>query len=633
MAMPNDRIMQIQNDLRSDQIDKRDMAVQQLLILARQDETIRAWALPMFRAALASELHAYAANYAVDGIELIAGLDAARSYRLAMLIDPRVEMVRATLLSIHDPECVGAVVETLDKRGENEIRIAAIRQLGRLGTSVALPALLKYLDIPQLRPHVVEALGDLGDPAAISYLRPLLNDRTEAWPVDNHGPMLRVCDLAKEALERLNLPAGIPPAAAPPAAASAPASRPASGNGPIRLFDNAGRQVIITRDEWRRKVLPANLKKEWDNPDQLFGLIVAAINDGFRAEIVDAANHLYEIDSDRVRSAGVWAAILIEESRLDEAEHVVRDFLARHGENGPILTQLAKVYVGRSDKAKAEETLARSLQLDPNQEAAIALYESLLRERQGTELREVLEKIAAVSGSWRAQLELADEALVAGQLDRALAYYKESIAHAPRPVSTDLLIRISGALGNHGHPGELIALTEPLFAIHVHGIEVANNLIKAHLDLGQTDDARRLVSALYVHRRPDWKSTLDYWNAKIVKPGSGPPDRKKNAINSRWTRLAPYAPLIALGLQIPWSAAMLFVFMFTEDVSGRGGQFSPSPVREHILKTAVFIPTAIGLLLGIYVALFRFPLRRGQRAWLILGCLACAWALLSHIYA
>ncbi len=46
-------------------------------------------------------------------------------------------------------------------------------------------------------PHVVEALVDFGDAGVIPRLEMLLNDKTHDWPEDNHGPMLRVCDLAK----------------------------------------------------------------------------------------------------------------------------------------------------------------------------------------------------------------------------------------------------------------------------------------------------------------------------------------------------------------------------------------------------------------------------------------------------
>lgn len=315
---------------------------------------------------------------------------------------------------------------------------------------------------------------------ALPYLQPLLDDKTDPWPVDNHGPMLRVCDLAKEAIEQLRQPA---------AAAGAPSPSPAASEGLIHLYDESGQRVSITRDQWRSRVLPANLKKEWDNPDGLFPLIVAAIDNGFRAEIIDAARRLYQIDSDPARAAGLWSAVLIEEGRLDEAESAIRGFLEQHGDNAAILTHLGRLYARRNNPAEAEKILTRALQLDPNQHAAIALYESVVGQRGAAAVEAGLERIASSSGSWLAQVELARAALESGQLERALACYRDSISHAPRPVPTDLLARMSGALGNHGHLAELLALAEPLFTIDVHGVQVGNNLIKAHLQLGQTDAA------------------------------------------------------------------------------------------------------------------------------------------------
>ena len=53
-------------------------------------------------------------------------------------------------------------------------------------------------------------------------------------------------------------------------------------------------------------------------------------------------------------------------------------------------------------------------------------------------------------------------------------------------------MQISGDLGNAAHLPELLQLVEPHFVAEVHGLPVGNNLIKAHLDLGQLDAARGL---------------------------------------------------------------------------------------------------------------------------------------------
>ena len=64
-------------------------------------------------------------------------------------------------------------------------------------------------------------------------------------------------------------------------------------------------------------------------------------------------------------------------------------------------------------------------------------------------------------------------------------------------------------------------LTEPQFEPPVHGLQVGNNLIKAHFDLGQFDDARRILDKLYSLKRPDWKATLGYWDTELAKANIG----------------------------------------------------------------------------------------------------------------
>ena len=294
----------------------------------------------------------------------------------------------------------------------------------------------------------------------------------------------------------------------------------------IRVFDKYGREFFITKDEWRKNVLPGAIQAEWSNPDQLYGVILGALNDGFRTDVVDAARHLYKIDTVPVRGACVWGIVLMEEGRLDEAEKILRDFIARHGENGPVLTNLAKVYSKRKDDTQAEQILWHALEVDPNQDNGFGWYEAIHRERGGEEAGlAAMQRVAALPGSWRAQLWLARAALKSGDLEPALSLYRESLSRAPKPVPGDLLMQVSGDLGNTGHLPEILQLVEPHFDPATHGLQVGNNLIKAHIDLGQSDEAWRILDQLYALQRPDWKENLSYWDTELAKGrvGLSPP--------------------------------------------------------------------------------------------------------------
>jgi len=197
------RLARISNDLNSTNDLTCHKAVTELLLWCRQDRGIATAALPLFERAAALTKLPYVANLAVQGIELIQGRQAAQRYRQSFLRDSNPAMVRATVVNTSDPAEVPQLIDVLNRSADANVREAAVRLIGRLGTPAAFDALINALREPPLRPHAVEALSELGDVRAIPHLEPLQSDTTPAWPIDNHGPMLHVCDLAAEALKKL----------------------------------------------------------------------------------------------------------------------------------------------------------------------------------------------------------------------------------------------------------------------------------------------------------------------------------------------------------------------------------------------------------------------------------------------
>jgi predicted Zn-dependent protease len=213
------------------------------------------------------------------------------------------------------------------------------------------------------------------------------------------------------------------PATRLPANASPANTDPRTDPNLIRLFDEFGRELFITKEQWLTSVLPGTLKSNWNNPDQLYGIIVGSLNDGFFHEVLDAAEHLYLIDPVPARGACVYGIVLMKNNCLDQAERVLRSHSEKHGEDGSVLTNLAKVYSARDETQKAEDTLWRALEVDPNQDNGLVWYAAIHRERSGEEAElEALRHVAALPGSWRAQLWLARAALASHDLGKALTY-------------------------------------------------------------------------------------------------------------------------------------------------------------------------------------------------------------------
>lgn len=282
----------------------------------------------------------------------------------------------------------------------------------------------------------------------------------------------------------------------------------------IFVFDSYGREMSITNTG----SLPGAIKSSWNDPDQLYGLLLIALQDGFLVDILDAAVHLYRTDHVPSRGAAVYGVFLVKSGRLDEAERVFHSYLRAHGHAATILTNLAKVQLARNQVLESERTVWEALEIDPNTEIAFGRRRAIQRELGG-EFAETceLERIAALPGSWRAQMWLARAALSSHDFEKAFLLYRQGLNHAEWPVPVDLLMQMTGDLEDCGQLAELLKLAEPEFVPQRHGLLVGNNLIKAHLDLAQIDAASRILEQLCELHRPDWKEQLNLWDTAIAK--------------------------------------------------------------------------------------------------------------------
>jgi tetratricopeptide (TPR) repeat protein len=289
----------------------------------------------------------------------------------------------------------------------------------------------------------------------------------------------------------------------------------------IKLVDKTGGLVLISKEDYRTRSLPAAVSANRSDPEQLSAIIITSLRDGFFSDVLEAAEHLYQIDPERSRGTCVYGIALMKNSRLEDAERVFLSHVEQYGEDGAVLTNLAKIYSERNETEKANATLWHALEVDPNTENALGWYAALAHERAGKVGQlEAWRRVAAIPGSWRAQLWLARIALESRDPKAALAYYRQSLSRVGDNVPADFLGQMTGDLGKHGLLAELIELSEPSFVPAVHGLQAGNNLIKANLDLGRIDRARSILNQLRMMQRPDWTGSLSFWAAEIGKHSS-----------------------------------------------------------------------------------------------------------------
>lgn len=154
-------------------------------------------------------------------------------------------------------------------------------------------------------------------------------------------------------------------------------------------------------------------------------MLVGALHHGFAADIIPYAEHLWRADPIPSRGAAILGIVYMDVNRLDDAERVLSDFIAAHGE--VVLTNLAKVDSRRGDNARAESILWHALEVDPNQDNGLGWYAAIQRDRGGEpSASDAFRRIAALPRSWRAQLWLARDAVQGKDFPAAEPLYMEA---------------------------------------------------------------------------------------------------------------------------------------------------------------------------------------------------------------
>lgn len=276
----------------------------------------------------------------------------------------------------------------------------------------------------------------------------------------------------------------------------------------IVAYDAYGREMLIPRSEWREKVFLPSLEEKRDDAAELYQVIINGLNDGFAADLIPAAARLVEIDYLPERSHTIQGIVLMQNGELSAAENTLRAGMAKVGETGTLLTNLAKVFAERGEEERAEHTLWQAIQADPNQDNGLLWWLSIQQERGGDKAyKDGLERVATLSGSWRAQLWLARHYLENSDVDAARALYQDVLAGGL--YDEKALMMVSGDLGNNGQIPLLVELIAPVYNVEQHDPMAGINLLRAWQALGNPDEGEKLLTRLYALGYAPLKQHLD----------------------------------------------------------------------------------------------------------------------------
>jgi len=252
----------------------------------------------------------------------------------------------------------------------------------------------------------------------------------------------------------------------------------------------------VSPEDYRAKILPGLLTRTNDKADMLYEVLVGALRIGAFDEAETGGRRLTEIDKESERSLAVLAIALMQNKKVDEAETLLRDGLAKdEAERGPaplLHLQLAKALATKGENDAAEDELWESLELDPNHPDAVLWWGRIAHEAEpeGGFYR-AMQQIEAIEGSWFSRLWMARLHLEGQDHGSAVALYERSLPQAAG--NPEAMAMISGDLGKAGAFQEAVRLIEPHYDPQAHGPFPGLNLAVACAKMGDKQHGRELL--------------------------------------------------------------------------------------------------------------------------------------------
>jgi tetratricopeptide (TPR) repeat protein len=285
----------------------------------------------------------------------------------------------------------------------------------------------------------------------------------------------------------------------------------------VRVTGADGQEVLMPYQVLEEKLIPALLEQAWNNPDVLAHILENVVPHLAPHRLMRAGLRLFETDPIRNRGVRIWASILIRAQQADLAETVLVEHLSgdtASSRQTDLLALLGTIYLQRNQQKLGQDYLWRALQVDPNYDFAI---EAFCRESGGDLLTERLQRIATLPGAWRAQTLYWGQLLEKGNVEKVTEDAQRVLRECVKPIPQQLLLQLSGDLGNWGHLPELLTVCAPYYDPTVYDIRMGSNLLKANLDLGQVEAAQVLLDKLYAFGKEEWRETLDFWELEVAK--------------------------------------------------------------------------------------------------------------------
>jgi len=244
----------------------------------------------------------------------------------------------------------------------------------------------------------------------------------------------------------------------------------------ISYYDEFGKEHIVEKKKWVEKKLNPDIRKNWDNVEALYPIVLDAFSKGAYAEVQEACLRIYSMDKDKERKANILGTYYIKTGAYDRAIEMYKKYLSSETATESIYVNYATALEGADRTWEAESIYLRALKLNPNSVAAFRNYFKLIRRKGTKEYLKQLEKFSSERGSWRAKLTLATDYFKRGDKDNGNIYLRDALRESSYNAET--MAVASGIYSMNHLFEELEQYVFPFYIPEKHGAYTTLNILE-----------------------------------------------------------------------------------------------------------------------------------------------------------
>ena len=244
----------------------------------------------------------------------------------------------------------------------------------------------------------------------------------------------------------------------------------------ISYYDEFGKEHIVEKKKWVEKKLNPDIRKNWDNVEALYPIVLDAFSKGAYAEVQEACLRIYSMDKDKERKANILGTYYIKTGTYDRAIEMYKKYLSSETATESIYVNYATALEGADRTWEAESIYLRALKLNPNSVAAFRNYFKLIRRKGTKEYLKQLEKFSSERGSWRAKLTLATDYFKRGDKDNGNIYLRDALRESSYNAET--MAVASGIYSMNHLFEELEQYVFPFYIPEKHGAYTTLNILE-----------------------------------------------------------------------------------------------------------------------------------------------------------